>query len=532
MHSFRKMLINTKEFNPFHDHYNPQDLIEYIHQCRSKSDMNETDIQLTETAASSKYFNDIYIGTREYLKETIIKNSITLNEVFKYSLFIANRSYLAMQQKFLEDIKIKNYYSLEDGFRLKVDSLDSSIGKVDAQTALEVTIESINILFNFARIMNHSPNIIGNTNNKTIEDITRLFLASSNYFTFKDCYESCIWNDGFIDLDKKNKKVNIQYNKPEQLVLQRIGSFRLQNISQTNFIQIKQYISKHPDIEEQIRLKFREKKKPKRIKNVSFDKENIVFKLAKGIDKNEFDYELRNYCYYLAYYNFMKDINLPQLSGLSLNDLIILFDTLRHLFRNLDDDEMINHDIENTPYIIAANSLKEYLSQRTTYNRTQINQFLELLSNKENKPINFWHYPLLKNKSDYLFPLLAICAPISLVLYDTWLEDSGFSLDRKGIYFERYIKDELRTVLNEKKYKYYIPSKNDFVIKNQEHEEIDLIINLKSICIIAEIKCIKLPFNARDEHNAIKRITAGAKQVIRKTKFIIENLYSTPILGQ
>lgn len=46
---------------------------------------------------------------------------------------------------------------------------------------------------------------------------------------------------------------------------------------------------------------------------------------------------------------------------------------------------------------------------------------------------------------------------------------------------------------------------------------------MKSICVIAEVKCIKYTLTPRDEYNALNRLREGAIQANRKADFIKNN---------
>lgn len=103
---------------------------------------------------------------------------------------------------------------------------------------------------------------------------------------------------------------------------------------------------------------------------------------------------------------------------------------------------------------------------------------------------------------------------------DSWLDEAGVDLTHRGSKFEKYIKKSLEESLGKKGFTYYIPKINKFKNKNGEFEEIDLLINLKDIVILAEVKCIRYAMECRDTHNNMKTIQKAANQVKRKADFI------------
>jgi hypothetical protein len=163
------------------------------------------------------------------------------------------------------------------------------------------------------------------------------------------------------------------------------------------------------------------------------------------------------------------------------------------------------------------------LKSKTKYSAKQINYFINLLVNKDDQRLNFWDYPFLEKEGYYYIPLLSFLNPLIFVLSDKWLEDSGFDLDERGSFFEKSIIENFTEALINKKYNFTIPNTSKFTLDNGKFEEIDLIMNLKNVVVIAEVKCIKYSLTPRNEFYALKRLEEGAKQVNRKAEFILNH---------
>ncbi len=104
-------------------------------------------------------------------------------------------------------------------------------------------------------------------------------------------------------------------------------------------------------------------------------------------------------------------------------------------------------------------------------------------------------------------------------LIDEILESGGFNLDLRGIYFEKFISNDLEMSLIEKGFTYKIHSSIKLK-KSREKEEVDLIVELKDVVLIAEIKCIKFSLTGRDYANAYKTLKKAANQITRKSSYI------------
>ena len=122
-----------------------------------------------------------------------------------------------------------------------------------------------------------------------------------------------------------------------------------------------------------------------------------------------------------------------------------------------------------------------------------------------------------------LFALMPICLPRILYLIDEWLERCKIDLKSRGASLEIHIKQTLSRTLSRKLYQFHICPISNLQAGPNDREEIDLIINFKNVVLVAEIKCIKYPMEARDYHNATKRLKEGAVQIQRKAQFLMVN---------
>ena len=126
---------------------------------------------------------------------------------------------------------------------------------------------------------------------------------------------------------------------------------------------------------------------------------------------------------------------------------------------------------------------------------------------------------------NFIFPIiLPLISPNTLRMLDYWLEKGGFDLDSRGLLFEEHIKNVLSNEFKSKGYEFNIPIENIFRNNNDKFEEIDLIVELKKITLLAEVKCIKHPFYPRDYYNMHSRLSEGVEHINRKAKFLKDNI--------
>ena len=533
MHPLRKALINDRQLNPFSDDFNKDRLYEVITNfLKNNINLSEVDSKLLDSLKVLILFNSLFVETFQFLKKSIIDSNLSINEIFEISLSIVNREFIIIQRDTKNKIRQQGGLNFEDAFKLKINSLDESIGKIGMSSALETNIDALNVFLTYANYFRQTitpkPNPIDEK--QLINGFRNIYYASSFFYVVKSEYEDRIWNNGDIESIKSENKITFRRFSIEDSILQKIGFYRLQSDSFATYCHYQEKLSKKSDFSESYKSLYRIKKKPKRIKQVFIDNGTVNYRLADGIDKNEFDNELVNSSSLITYYSFIDEINFPKQSELSLFDIIILFDVTQHLFDKtleliyVDNGLSKLSDLNKFPCRIKKIDLRRYLTQRTYYTSKQISGFLDFICNGDKARINLWHYPLIKSGEYLLFSLLSLTQPIIVFLLDVWLEIGGFDLKKRGKLLEAYIKTEVTNSLKSRNFSFEISQNSKFKLENNsKEEEIDLIINLKSILIVAEIKCIKFHLESRDEHNALKRLRQGAIQVKRKTEFIERN---------
>ncbi len=531
MHELRKKLTRKPQFNPFSDSYDGDLVMQELKDYIEKTDENDYNIKLVQTCIATEHLNHQFKDTYAYLKKTLFKSNLTVEEVIKYSMAHFNRQYLIINSIMIESLSGRTEIKYNEAYGHKLPSMDSTIGQVDTVLALEGMVDALNLLCTYTRFFSDSiPEKQHDFDDiKSIEAIKRLNVASNYLDIMKGEYDNCVWNDGYLDHEFNSRRIDFRYIEQSNLFLKKIGFYRMQkNVSGFNYI-MKERFDNDKVFEQTVVAHFRKNRNPKRIKSVSVDDGYINYKLSSGENKEELEDEFRVHNEFAVYYDFLEDVKLPQLSNMSLTDVIKLFCLMQRLIREvvhleLGDDSVFQLvEWGKFPYRIKVENLKLYLVQRTIYSKKQVNEFLNLLTNPKDQRINFWDYPLWRMQDDYLLPLLSLSSPITTVLADRWLEDGGFNLDERGKLFENYIKNTLKEDLTKKGFFFRIPNNSILTNSRNEWEEIDLLVNLKNICLIAEVKCIKFALDARNEHNAIKRLQKGAEQVIRKAQFVEDN---------
>lgn len=522
MNNLRKKIIRDQKLYPFSDRFD----INYLEKFISKIYKEEDFTLLLPFLSLASDFNNLFNEAFNQIKCKILSSNLDYDNITECLISSANRHYIIMNKTSGIEGDEHHY---EDFFKRKIQSIDSSIGGIDARAALESEIDSLNILFNYLEYFKEELKYSNEEENNTsrVDSIIHMNLTANYFNVIKSTYDDSVFNNGFIEVNEN--KLHFRYINNDELFLGKIGFFRLNRNVFAHYITVKEILEKQKDVRIFISSMYDHKNEIKRIKKTSLTEGEIFFALASGQDKQEFFNFTFLDASLITYYEFVYDVEMPKAEGLALKDCLILFNILQSLFnyslKLADDDDSVMRvkEFGKFPYKIKSESLKSYLKLKTKYSSKQINYFINLLSNKIGQRVNFWNYPLFKKNDYYLAPLLSLLNPLIFVLSDKWLEDSGFEIEKRGILFERHIKEKLSVALSEKGYFYKIPKTSKFILPSEAFEEIDLIINLKSICVIAEVKCIKYALTPRDEYNVLNRLREGASQVNRKADFIKNN---------
>jgi hypothetical protein len=527
-----KKLQKEKTHNPFHKDYDKESVLRTIEA--SSFDEGEIDQERIMAAISSSFvsilISPLFDETYKELKRLISLSSLSTLQIIRFLIVSVNRNYLLVKQQYQSKLQGVGGIDYLDSYRFKIESLDSEVGDIHASDSIESEIDALNILFNYLRYFEGKTFNSGSSKPQELESVNCILsmtLVGGYYNLVKKCYEDAIWNNGYIYLKKESNSLIIDYHSYEELKLLKVGGIRLKHNSTGTYFNL---LSLNRD--DSFTSPFAMYKKKKRIKKAFITNGIVNYKLAKGSDKKEIDHEIKLLSELYTYYPFIGNQNFPKFKDLNLEKVLAMFSSLQSLFRKIAEINIPNDGIKNIrefdkfPHRIKVSTLKEYLSKKLHFSNAQIIDFLSLLEVKFDKSsrINFWDNPLVRYKDEYLFTLIGINDPLISHLIDHWLNEGGFILDKRGELLEKYLKNQLKRIVKQKGYFITIPDTSMFKITGRGKEEIDLILNFKNIVVIAEVKCIKYPFEIRDYHNSYKRLTKASNQVARKTNFVRDNL--------
>lgn len=513
----RKKLQGEKCFNPFNKDFDWQVLKKYLD---SESPVSSDDEYAMQIAKSSEYYYDYYNQYMAYIKNAIQEAKGNINDIIQVFFGMENLDVCRMSRMMAENDGIS---SLMDAAYFGVDSPVEHFGEMNVVGAVEGQVDYANILINVLRHMSLSTSAEVQSIQDRIKVVHKMYAATNLLYYLKESYDTALWENGFIE--KSEDKLKVKYLDKEYPIVRHIGNIRSNNNIAGAMESVRVLSSRVEKFREEY---FGKGRTSQIIESSWLDTQGYIqYSLIKK--ENCFDYDS---AYALArteldlYYPYIPNKKFEKIKELSINDLIIMFSRLSNLISQIKETILLNDKNEKNllslPVKMTKRELICFFKHTTNYKKDQISTFLELNTSRldNEKRINLWTRPLLLLDNTYYFLFAAVSAPSYSFLVDEWLNSMGFDLGERGKIFEKYIKDTIKGLLDKKKYMYCITDKNKLYNKSNEFEEIDLLINLKSLVVIGEIKCIKYPMECRDTFNNLKILKKAAKQIKRKSNFV------------
>lgn len=517
--TFRKKLQGEPKFNPFNQKFCWEELNKYLEQQKK---INEDGTYEEVIALTTQCYNSYYNEIMDYIKGKINNIESSYESIIQTIFAAVNRDYYLLNKKV---IKNSSAISVKKIAALEVDSPISHFGTMNVIGTMETQVDISNMIVNILRhSMDNGINELICSPNKFAEVISIYGAANLLHYT-KESYDTALWENGYII--SKDEQFFIKYIDEEYPIARKVGDIRIKNNILGTLNVLETLANRNMQFSN---VYFDENRTKQILNNVYLDnKGNIQYSLKQG--KNDFKTEIS---YAMArteidlYYPFITNKTFDSISSLGVNDLLIMFTKISQLIRVINEKMIENiEDVNLKLFSLKANKryIFQYLKLTTSYKKNQIESFLELIESKSDSHnrIDLWSRPVLNFRNTYYFISSNIIAPNYSFLVDEWLHTAGYDLQERGVDFERYIKSEFRKLLSKRNFQSIIPYKNKFYISKSKYEEIDLLINLKNVVIVGEVKCIKYPMNSRDSNNNLKILRKAAKQIIRKTDYIVNN---------
>jgi hypothetical protein len=528
MSALRKKLRSDIRFNAFNDAFSFDALVQELITA-TQVEPNADDISAMIVAP---YFNNVYTGFYRRVKELLDKELLSIDELEEGIISVYNRTYLYSKQ--LANSQIQQQID-DTGFiysnSYKNVKIPGATGPTYLADGLENHVDSLNILFSYLRHRPRTPVTLELDEDKALHELYSLASLASQAATYKSCYDDLIWQNR--KTEQRGEQLHLLAVERELEETIQIGKIRMDQTISNATTTAQTMLLESPGDRAYWLSQFRRNRKPRRLGPLTVVDGYVVPTTQKGFSEDHLVFDFTIHTTIRTYYEYAEQLILPAAGGLRIQDVAILYAELMELIYSLEylpwkwdgKGHFTYDDLYAIPLRLKETDLKQLLHLKTRYSTSHINAFVELLTHQGDGRIDFWSKPFVKRHDDLLFALLPITGSHILYLVDEWLKAGGFSLDARGPLFEQYLRRQILRDTRERRF-FCQDHSGIITLPNGKFEEVDLLIEFRHCLLIAEVKCIGYPLEARDKFNAHKRVVQAANQLNRKANFIKANQHA------
>jgi hypothetical protein len=436
-------------------------------------------------------------------------------DVVEYFIAFLNQEHKAALEKVKEAYKNmpKGTYMLHDMTTHKMELPNGA--KVDLKAAMEGATDATSMLCNYMR--HHLKDQYKNENsdpNCFAGMVRNLYQMADMMATFKHSYDDVLYDKTFVRMTPDDYTIvfddddyhNEKLKALGQLIIgERVLHVRCQNRDRGRKSELEKYV------------------KPYRVKRTKVSDGLITLEFGQGEAKRQLEFMKEMQAAIDAYYEFL-DINmtLVGINGITLAEVLGVWVALQCICHEVTEhwhpvSKIIytKEEFGEFPRKIKAVDLEAYLVKMTGVKIGRVRHVLKALEADWSKYNYIWSSPLYKIKDYYCLPFIPIinCMPYNII--ETVMQRGGYDLEKRGKDFEQYV------------YKQIAGAKHEYEVNciasrhyGEKKEEIDLLIGLRDIVVLAEAKCIHYSMEPQNYGDAWDRLTHGAEQALRKKAYM------------
>ena len=466
----------------------------------------------------SQYLHDIYSEMYKLLNDDLRHLNLKGIEVAEYLIACLNREYKVIWKKRAEamDKAEKGTYFTSDMFDFKLLSSAPGIGMLDARASLEAATDSYNLIMNYLR---HFLNEEFETDDVKEEEfagrLIRMFQITQIAVVFKHSYDDILYNKGFVKVDDENRSIMFDYDNHEDLILLRAGDMmfserRLHVMSENLHKQIKPRLYRYVT--------------DRRIKRAKIENSIITLEFGQGNAKEHKEIVDDLQASIDAFYEFLQgETVLPQMANATVDEAISVWGAIQYIamyvstYKDYDVALFKKEDFSVVPSKIRKDSLIDYVVKLTNIKASKVKMVIMKMEADWSRYNDMWTSMIYPVGDYYLLPFYPILYSSPYNIIDQMMLRGGVDLDNRGKLFENYLYQQL----TEKRTSYPIKCLKAGVYgDNGDSEEIDVVVGMKNVVLVADAKCIHYSVEPINYAEAWGRLEEGCEQAIRKALFI------------
>ncbi|MDE6234492.1 MAG: hypothetical protein K2M56_01930 [Muribaculaceae bacterium] len=523
--AYKQYIINHPkkvEYKPSHSKYDGSKLYDVYQKIDPAIHGSEEDVvAIKDFVQFSNYLHSLYADLYTRISSSYKHLNLKGLEISEYIIAGLNREFKVIwnkKQSNMSKVDKGTYYSI-DLLNFKLESPFPEIGLVDARASLESFTDSANLILNYLRYFLDKDFTSETFNPQEFAGRIRSSMQISQVaVVIKHSYDDILYNGGFVSIDNLKKIVTFDYDNYYNLKLLLAGDMmfserRLQVMSQlrdqnTN-LRLYKYVTNY------------------RIKRAKVTRGCITLDFGQGNPKEHKQIVTDMQSAIDAYYEFLiGETVLPNFGNSTIDEVISVWCAIQYIAlyvnNNLNYDITINtrEDFSSVPSKVLKKDLVVYIEKLTGIKSKKIKFALDAMEVNWMKFNDIWTSMLYPVSEFYLLPFFPIMYSSPYNVIDRLLQRGGFNLEDRGKQFEKYLCNKL------------IHSHTPYPItcmptgkygSNGNEEEIDILVSMKNVILVADAKCIHYSIDPINYSEAWERLVDGCEQVIRKIDFIKNN---------
>ena len=466
----------------------------------------------------SQYLHDIYSEVYKHLNDDLRHLNLKGIEVAEYLVACLNREYKVIWKKRAEAMEKaeKGTYLTSDMFDFKLLSSAPGIGMLDARASLEAATDSYNLIMNYLRhFLDEKFETDDAKEGEFAGRLIRMFQITQIAVVFKHSYDDILYNKGFVKVDDENQSIMFDYDNHEDLILLRAGDMmfserRLHVMSENLHKQIKPRLYRYVT--------------DRRIKGAEIENSIITLEFGQGNAKEHKEIVDDLQASIDAFYEFLQgETVLPQMANATVDEAISVWGAIQYIamyvstYKDYDVALFKREDFSVVPSKIRKDSLIDYVVKLTNIKASKVKMVIMKMEADWSRYNDMWTSMMYPVGDYYLLPFYPILYSSPYNVIDQMMLRGGVDLDNRGKLFERYLYQQL----TEKRTSYPIKClKAGDYGENGDNEEIDVVVGMKNVILVADAKCIHYSVEPINYAEAWGRLEEGCEQAIRKALFI------------
>lgn len=466
----------------------------------------------------SQYLHDIYSEMYKHLNDDLRHLNLKGIEVAEYLVACLNREYKVIWKKRAEAMEKaeKGTYLTSDMFNFKLLSSSPGIGMLDVRGSLEAATDSYNLIMNYLRhFLDEKFETDDAKEGEFAGRLIRMFQITQIAVVFKHSYDDILYNKGFVKVDDENRSIMFDYDNHEDLILLRAGDMmfserRLHVMSENLHKQIKPRLYRYVT--------------DRRIKRAKIENCVITLEFGQGNAKEHKEIVNDLQASIDAFYEFLQgETVLPQMANATVDEATSVWGAIQYIamyvstYKDYDVALFKREDFSEVPSKIRKDSLIDYVVKLTNIKASKVKMVIMKMEADWSRYNDMWTSMIYPVGDYYLLPFYPILYSSPYNVIDQMMLRGGVDLDNRGKLFERYLYQQL----TEKRTSYPIKClKAGDYGENGDNEEIDLVVGMKNVILVADAKCIHYSVEPINYAEAWGRLEEGCEQAIRKSEFV------------